>query len=298
MLLEPEVLEAVTPDVNLVANIMALNGVIPEKTKQTARLVVKKVVDELMARLQAHTQQAIQGALNRSTRTKRPRHADIDWNRTIRANLKHYQTKYRTIIPETRIGYGRKQRNVLRDIVLCIDQSGSMANSIVYSSIFGAVMASMPAVSTRMVVFDTAVVDLTDQLSDPVDVLFGVQLGGGTDITAALTYCQNQVRVPSDTILVLISDLIEGNLREQLLKRVQSIVGSGVQMLALLALSDEGAPCFDHEIAGMLGTLGVPAFACTPDLFPDLMAAAISRQDILTWAATNGIVTSRASDDQ
>src|SRR5262249_33762156 len=153
--------------------------------------------------------QAVLGSLNRATRNRRPRHSEIDWHRTIRANLRHYQADYKTIIPETRIGYGRK-RSSLRDIILCVDQSGSMATSVVYAGVFSAVLASLPAVSTKLVVFDTAVVDLSERLADPVDVLFGTQLGGGTDINQALAYCQSLVRQPQETILILISDLCEG----------------------------------------------------------------------------------------
>jgi Mg-chelatase subunit ChlD len=292
MLLEPEMLEAVQPDVHLVADLVAMGGVIPNKTKDTARMVVRKVVDELMRKLSAPVRQAIYGSLNRSIRNRRPRHNEIDWNRTIRANLKHYQPEYKTIVPETRIGYGRK-RSSLRDVILCVDQSGSMATSVVYSGIFGAVMASLPAVRTQIVVFDTAVVDMTEKLQDPVELLFGVQLGGGTDINRAIGYCQSLIRRPSDTILILISDLIEGGVREEMLKRAGSIVAAGAQMIALLALNDEGAPCYDHENAAALATLGVPAFACTPDLFPEMMAAAISRQDLALWAANKGIASSR-----
>lgn len=290
MLLEPEMLSAVEADVHLVANLMALNGVIPEKTKETARLVVRKVVDELMRKLQNPMQQAVMGSLNRSQRNNRPRHSEIDWNRTIRANLQHYQPEYSTIVPERLIGFGRK-RSALKNIILCVDQSGSMAPSVVYASIFAAVLASIPAVKTQLVVFDTAVVDLTDLLQDPVDVLFGTQLGGGTDINQALSYCQSHVRQPQETILVLISDLYEGGNNDAMLKRVASIVASGVQMITLLALSDEGAPYFDHRNASVFAGLGVPTFACTPDQFPDLMSAAISRSDINQWAAKEDIVT-------
>lgn len=182
MLLQPEMLESVQPDVNLVSTLMSLRGIIPEKTKETARLVVRKVVDALMKQLEEPMRTAGQRRAEPAVRNRRPRHAEIDWNRTIRANLKHWQQEYKTIVPETLIGYGRKSQRVQREIILCIDQSGSMASSVVYSSIFGAVMASMPAVKTHLVVFDTAVVDMTEQLDDPVDLLFGVQLGGGTDI--------------------------------------------------------------------------------------------------------------------
>ena len=291
MLLQPEMLEAVEPDVHLVANLLSLSGVMPSKTKDTARQVVRRVVEELQRKLTDPTRQAVMGSLNRAIRNLRPRHNEIDWNRTIRANLKHYQSEYRTIIPEVRIGYGRK-RSSLRNIILCIDQSGSMATSVVYGGIFGAVLASLPAIQTRIVVFDTAVVDLTDEAQDPVDLLFGTQLGGGTDINRALGYCQGFVQQPQDTILVLISDLYEGGNRQEMLKRVAALVNSGVQVITLLALNDEGAPMYDHRVAAEFAQMDIPAFACSPDKFPDLMAAAIQKQDIGQWAAANDIVTS------
>jgi len=294
LLLEPELLEGVEPDVDLVANLLALKNVMPGKTKETARVVVRRVVEELERKLANNMRQAVMGSLNRSSRNRRPRHSEIDWNRTIRNNLKNYQKDYKTIIPETRIGYSRK-RNSLRDIILCVDQSGSMGTSVVYSGIFGAVLASLPAIQTKMIVFDTAVVDLSDNLQDPVDILFGVQLGGGTDINKALGYCQTLIRRPEETILILISDLYEGGNQQEMLKRVANIVGAGTQFVALLALNDQGAPYYDHKTAEIMAGLGVPSFACTPDLFPDLMAAVINRQDINQWAAANEIVTSRAN---
>jgi Mg-chelatase subunit ChlD len=284
MLMEPEMLEALQPDVHLIADLIALSGSIPAKTRETAREVVRRVVEELMRQLAEPTRQAVHGALNRSVRNRRPRHHDIDWPRTIRANLKHYQPSYQTIVPEVRIGYGRRRQS-MRHIVLCIDQSGSMAASVVYSAIFGAVLATMPAVTTSLVVFDTSVVDLTDQLDDPIDLLFSTRLGGGTDINRAVAYCQQLVRAPHDTIFVLISDLFEGGVETEFMKRAASLVASGVQFVTLLALSDEGAPSFNAPLAAELATLGVPAFACTPDQFPQLMAAAIQRQDLRDWVA-------------
>ncbi len=294
MLLQPEMLEAVQPDVHLVATLMSLRGIIPAKTRDTARAVVNKVVAALMAKLEEPMRAAVSGALNRAERNRRPRHAEIDWNRTIRANLRHWQAEYQSIVPEQLIGYGRKARRTQREVILCIDQSGSMANSVVYSSIFGAVMASLPAVKTHLVVFDTAVVDLTEQLTDPVEVLFGVQLGGGTDINRAVGYCQELIREPRNSILVLISDLYEGGVERNLLQRAAELIQSGVQFIVLLALSDEGAPSYDHQLAAKLAALGAPSFACTPDQFPSLMAAAIRREDVALWAAKQGIVTARA----
>ena len=286
LLTEKEMLETVVPDVHLVATLMSLSRVIPEKNKEMARQVVRKVVDELLRKLSAHTQQAVTGALNRSARRRNPRYNEIDWKTTITKNLKNYQPEYKTIIPEVRIGYGRK-RKAMKDIILCLDQSGSMGTSVIYSGIFGSVLASIPAVNTRMVVFDTAVVDLTDDLQDPVDLLFGVQLGGGTDIARALTYCQGVITRPQDTVLVLVTDLYEGGDPREMRKKFVSLVNSGVQLIVLPALNDDGAPSYDKNHAEFLANIGVPTFACTPDKFPDLMAAALSKQDIGMWVSQN-----------
>ncbi|HET8583551.1 MAG TPA: VWA domain-containing protein [Jatrophihabitans sp.] len=289
LLLEPEILSSIEPDVHLVGTLLGLNRLLPERTKATAREVVAKLVADIEKRIANRTRSAVAGALNRAARSRRPKLRDIDWNRTIAANLRHYQPEYRTVIPERLVGYGRRQQLVARDVVLAIDQSGSMASSVVFSSVFGAVLASIRALRTSLVVFDTAVVDLTEQIHDPVDVLFGTQLGGGTDINKAIGYCQTLVARPRDTIFVLISDLLEGGVREQMLARIAAMVESGVTVIALLALSDEGAPVYDSDNAAALAGLGVPAFACTPDAFPELLALAIEGGDIQAWAHRNDL---------
>lgn len=295
MLLQPEFLATVEADVHLVADLISLRKVMPDKTLETARLVIAKVVADLLQRLEARTAEAVRGALDRGQRTHRPRFADIDWPRTIRANLQHYQPELRTVIPETLVGFQRRQRRLadLDEVVLCVDQSGSMATSVVYSSIFAAVMASIPAVRTRLVCFDTAIVDLTEDLADPVQVLFGVQLGGGTDINRAIAYCEERIERPSQTHLVLISDLYEGGNAAELLGRIARLVGLGVNVIALLALTDQGRSAYDPKNAEAFAALGVPVFACTPDQFPDLMAAALRRQDIAAWAAGQDIKLAR-----
>ncbi|MER7708879.1 VWA domain-containing protein [Kitasatospora sp. NPDC097605] len=280
LLLEPEMLEAVEPDVHLVGTLLSLKHALPETTRETARAVVGRVVADLERRLADRTRATLGGALDRSARVNRPRHRDIDWDRTIRANLKNYLPEHGTVVPERLIGYARAQRAVKKDVILCIDQSGSMAPSVVHSAVFGAVLASMKSLDTRLVVFDTSVVDLTEQLTDPVDVLFATQLGGGTDINRALAYCQSRITRPAETVVVLISDLYEGGIRDEMLKRVAAMKAAGVQFIALLALSDEGAPAYDHAHAAALAALGAPAFACTPDVFPEIMAAAIEKRPI------------------
>jgi len=219
MLVEPELLAAIHPDVHLVATMLALRSVIPARSKEVARSVVRQVVTELLQRIEQPARQAITGSLNRADRTRRPRPSDIDWNRTILRNLKHYQPTYKTVVPERWVGFGRR-RPAMRELILCVDQSGSMGASLVYSSLYACVMASIPSVRTELVAFDTAVVNLTEQLQgDPVDLLFGLQLGGGTDILQALRYCESLIQRPEDTIVVLVSDLFEGANQKQTLAR-------------------------------------------------------------------------------
>ncbi|MFE3880502.1 VWA domain-containing protein [Kitasatospora sp. NPDC059146] len=280
LLLEPEMLEAVEPDVHLVGTLLSLRHALPETTRETARAVVGKVVADLERRLADRTRTTLGGALDRSARVNRPRHRDIDWDRTIRANLRNYLPEHGTVVPERLVGHARARRAVRKDVILCVDQSGSMAPSVVHAAVFGAVLASMPSLDTRLVVFDTSVVDLTEQLTDPVDVLFATRLGGGTDIDRALAYCQSRITRPSETVVVLISDLYEGGVRDGMLRRVAAMKAAGVQFVALLALSDEGAPAYDHAHAAALAALGAPAFACTPDAFPGIMAAAIEKRPI------------------
>ncbi len=296
MLLEPEFLAAVEADVHLVADLISLRSVMPAKTRETARLVVRKVVDDLLERLEAATTQAVRGALNRAQRTRRPRPNDIDWARTIRANLRHWQEEQKTIVPETLIGFGRASaRRRLDEVVLCVDQSGSMASSVVYASIFAAVLASIPALRTRLVVFDTVVLDLTEELADPVEVLFGVQLGGGTDINQALAWCQERIEHPSQTHLVLITDLFEGGDAKAMLGRAAALVNRGVNLVVLLALNDDGRPAYSADMAAAVAALGAPVFACTPDLFPEMMATALKRGDLHAWAASAGIAVARST---
>ena len=292
LLKQPELLRAVRPDVHLVANLLTLRSVLPDEARETARTVVRAVVDELERRLAEPLRQAVAGSLDRAARNRRPRHAEIDWPRTIRANLRHYQPEYRTIIPATRIGFGRKRR-ALREVILCVDQSGSMATSVVYAGIFGAVLASLPALTTHVVVYDTAVVDLTAELGDPVDLLFGTQLGGGNDTPRALDYCSGLIRRPEETIFILISDLYEGAGSARMLDQLRGYVAAGVRAIGLLALNDDGEPRHDLDNAQAMADMGIPVFACTPDLFPDLMGAAIDGRDLNEWAAGRDIAATR-----
>ena len=228
-------------------------------------------------------QQSVRGALDRSTRTSRPLPADIDWNRTIAANLKNYVPELGTVVPERLIGHGRRHRGIQKEFTICMDQSGSMSSSVVYASIMAAVMASIRSLRTTLVAYDTTVTDLTPLLSDPVDVIFGTQLGGGTDTSPAIEYCRQTITQPADSVFILISDLYDSD-PKRMLAQVGELLGSGVQVVVLLALSDDGVPAYNHDVAKQLAGMGVPAFGCTPDAFPGLLAAAIHGEDLGRWA--------------
>ena len=283
LLTEPEVLEILEPDVHLVATLAQLSSVIPERSRATARAVVAKVARQVEERIAARLHQSVLGALNRASRTSRPRPGDIDWNRTIAANLKNYLPEHRTVVPERLIGYGRRHLGVQREFAICLDQSGSMATSVVYASIMAGVMASLRTLRTSLVAYSTDIADLTEALADPVDVIFGAQLGGGTDTSPALEYCRRTITRPADAVLLLISDLYDSD-PKRMLEHIARIQADGVRVVVLLTLSDDGLPFYNHDVAASLGDMGVPAFGCTPDAFPDLIAAAIQGDDLGRWA--------------
>jgi len=290
LLLEPELLQAAVPDVNLVATLLTLAKVIPKRTRETARAVVKKVVEDVERRLRGGLVEGVRAATRRAARTHRPRAGEIDWDRTIQKNLVRAvpvttATGTRPLpVPERLVGW-RSRTTALHDVVIAVDQSGSMASSLVYAGILGSVMASVRALRVRFVVFDTNVVDLSEHLADPVELLFGTQLGGGTDIARALAYVRTLVVRPERTLVVLVSDLMEGMDPLPMLAETKALVGTGLRMVTLLALSDEGRPAYDQDNAAQMAALGVPAFAVTPDRFAELMAAAIEGRDLGRWAA-------------
>ncbi|MCA9522298.1 MAG: VWA domain-containing protein [Myxococcales bacterium] len=283
MLFEPELLASIEPDLHLAATLLELKGQIPPQTRETARNVVRRVVDEILARLQAPLLGAVRGALRRTRKTPRPRWNEIDWPATIRRNLIHYRPERRAIVPRSAVGF-RREQSLAHRLILAVDQSASMASSVVYAGVLASALALLPNLSTHLVLFDTRVVDLSDRLYDPVDLLFGVHLGGGTDIERALAYCQTLVEEPLRSTIILISDLDEGGSASRLLERVQRIVASGTRMVVLLALSDEGRPVFDHDVAAMFAELGIAAFGCSPDRFPELLASVLGGADPSSWA--------------
>jgi Mg-chelatase subunit ChlD len=277
LLLEPELLAELEPDVHLVTLLVELNRHLPDETRATARQVIAAVLADLERQLTDQTRQAVRGALARAARTRHPRPGDIDWPMTISANLKHWIPEHRTLVPERLVGHGRRQRSLARDVVIAVDQSGSMADSVVYASLFGGVLAQLPALRTSFVAFDTSITDLTAHLHDPVEVLFGVQLGGGTDIAGALGYCRRLVQRPRDSVVFLVSDLFEGGNVELMYRRVAELVADGAEVVVLLALSDEGTPAHDQTHAAALARRGATVMSTTPAEFPAVLAAALTR---------------------
>lgn len=281
LLFEPEMLRNVEPNVQLVGTLLALKGQIPEQTRETARMVVRSVVDRIRVLLEQRIRQAVTGALNRRQHSPIPHVDSIDWKTTIRRNLKHYNAEHAKLIPERFYFFSRAQQSNNWTVIVAMDQSGSMADSVVYGAVTGAIFASLPALNTRMVAFDTEVVDLTETCGDdPVDMLFGVQLGGGTDINKAVAYCEQFVTDPAKTLFILITDLYEGGNASQLVRRLGEMRSSGVKALCLLALSDSGVPSFDERLARKIAGLGIPCFGCTPQKLPDLVEGSLRGDDL------------------
>lgn len=289
LLFEPETLGQVTPNIEMVGTLLSLKNLIPDRAKEAAREIVKSVVEEIIKRLRGGLEQAVRGAIDRSRHSPMRSLPNMDWNRTIRRNLKNYDRKRKVVIPETFHFFARQQRRREWNVIVCMDQSGSMADSVVYGGVTGAIFATMPALETHVVVFDTEVVDLTEKCHDPVDLIFGVQLGGGTDINRAVAYCQGLIHDPRKTLFILITDLFEGGNERELVRRIEEMTASGVKAICLLALSDRGTPCYDENLARKFANVHVPSFACTPKMLPTLLEGALKGVDLFKLAQTCGV---------
>ena len=280
MLLEPETLESLESDVNLVSQLIALKEIMPEKTLHAARAVVEKIVFDIQKKLKWKLQKAVNGSLNKSIpKTQHLKLNDIHWQKTILKNLKNFEPKLNTIIPEKIFGYGRKI-NKMNELVLLVDQSGSMANSMVFSSITAAALASLPSLKTHLIAFDAHAVDLTPHINDPVSLLFAAQLSGGTDIGNALAYAHAKIQNPKKTTLILISDLFEGGDEKEMYKYFALMKHQQINVIVLPALDNEGMPAFDYTVAKFLAEMAIPVFSCTPDYLPDLLAITLSNKDL------------------
>ena len=271
LLLQPEIVPRLQPDVRLAATILSFKEQIPDEVKQTARDLIRQVVDELRRKLETQIVQTVIGALQRNRYSPIRSARNLDWRRTLKSNLKNYLPERKTIIPERLYFWANEKRYRDWQIIILVDQSGSMANSAIYASLMACIFASLQVLETHLVVFDTSIVDLTPYLSgDPVELLFSLQLGGGTDIAQAVAYGANLVKRPEKCIFVLITDLYEGGDEAALLARLRALRESKVQVLCLLALED-GKPVYHKTLARQVAALDIPTVAATPNKLLELM---------------------------
>ena len=276
LLLEPELLEGLEPDLNLASTLLMLKDQIPKKSKESARRFIRRIVEELNKMLENDVRRAVTAALNRRAHSPLPSASAIDFPYTIRRNLQNYNAELKAVIPERVWFFDRSSKINRWHIILDIDQSGSMGQSIIYSSVMACVLASMSAVKTSVVAFDTQIMDLTPLCADPVDLLFGFQMGGGTDIAKSVAYCQELVESPAKTLFFLISDLDEGGNRAALLRRLEELKASGVTVVVLLAIADGGKPYYDAQTAQRVAAMDIPCFACAPEKLPELLERALT----------------------
>ncbi len=287
LLMEPEILENLEPDINMAATMLLLKDQIPQRSKASARIYIKKIVEQINTMLANDMQRAVTAALNKHSHSPLPLASAIDFKYTISKNLKNYNADLKTIIPERVYFFDRANKTNHWTVILDIDQSGSMGESILYSSVMACILASMNAIKTRIVAFDTSVIDLTEKTDDPVDLLFGIQMGGGTDINKSVAYCQQFIETPSKTLFFLISDLDEGGNQASLLKKLEYMKQSGVTVISLLAIADGGKPYYSASMAQKIAKLEIPCFACVPERLPELLAAALKGHDLSSFDKKN-----------
>jgi Mg-chelatase subunit ChlD len=280
LLFEPETLPFLEKNVDLVATLLAARGLVPDQAKELAREIVREVVDELRRQLESEVRTTLLGAARRNTDSPLKLARNLDWKRTIERNLRGWDRARQRLVPERVYFWANQRRRHDWDVVLAVDQSGSMGRSVVYSSVMAAIFASIDVLRTRILFFDTEVVDVTPLLTDPVELLFASQLGGGTDINRAVAYAHEHfVERPERTIFLLITDLYEGGDREALVARLRELVDAKAKVLVLLALTDGGTPSYDHELAARLTALGVHCFGCTPRLLVRVVERIMKHQD-------------------
>ena len=286
LLFEPEILAKVEPSIDLASTVLAMKNLVPEKAKSAARDLVRRVVEDVRKRLESQFAQAIRGALLRNQHSPFRSLPNLDWPRTIRRNLKNYNQELGTIIPEHISFFSRQQRQNQWNIIIAMDQSGSMATSLIYGGIMGAILASIGAVETHVVAFNHEdVVDLTEHCSDPVDLLFGVQLGGAEDYWKATCYCERFMHTPAKTLYILLADLHDTSPNtKRFVKKMEFLLESGIKAIGLLAISDQGKPSYNEPLAETLAKLGMPCFGCTPDRLPELLAGVLRGSDLKVLA--------------
>lgn len=288
LIFEPELLENIEPDMHMASMILTLKDQIPKKSKENARDFIRKIVEQINALLETDLKRAVTASINRKLHSPIPSASALDFQTTIRKGIKDYNTKLKKIIPQKYYFFERSATTAANKytVILDIDQSGSMGESVIYSSIMSCILASMSAIKTKVVAFDTNIVDLSEKCEDPIDLLFGFTLGGGTDIEKSIKYCTKYIENPKKTIFFLISDLEEGGNRAGLLRRLTQMKEDGVIVICLLAISDSGKPYYDANMAQRIANNGIPCFAAAPQMLPRLLEKAMKNEDMSEFATS------------
>lgn len=272
LLSDREVLERMEPNQALLETVLSLKHMMKGPVLDAARRIVQKVVAQLTEKMQKDIQRSALGKLDRSSRSNVRSLRNLDIKRTIRKNLAHYDTEARRLVLEQVYFNGRIKRYNPWRVVLAVDESGSMLSSVIHSAVMAGIFAKLPMLDTRLVIFDTSVVDLSGYVDDPVEALMSIQLGGGTDIANALTYCEALIVSPHRTVVVLVSDLCEGGPRKNLYGVCHDIIESGAKLIVLTALDENAAPAYDRSVAEALAGMGAYVGAMTPAKLADFMA--------------------------
>jgi Mg-chelatase subunit ChlD len=276
LLQDPSVLARVEPRQDLLPAILGFHHRAPEAMKAGLRALAQRVIDRIMERLKPRVDRAFSGQRNRFARSNVARAANFDGRATLRENLMRWDPARQRIIAERPRFNARVKRRLAWTVVLCVDQSGSMTDSVIHAAVLAAILTGLPGVRVKMVLFDTSVIDVTDRLSDPLDTLLSVQLGGGTDIGQALRYAETLVEDPSRTVLALISDFYEGGSGQAMLGAIARLAEARVTLLGLPALDDTGRAWCNQDLAGKAAALGMKIGAMSPERFADWLAEAIA----------------------
>jgi len=267
LLADEATVAALEPSPHLATALMSVRGKLDQSVEAGVRALIARVVEDIVRRIRPQFMSALSGRRNRLRRSPQKLAQNFDWRATINANLANVDPETKRIMIDDPRFMSRVKRTVPWDVVLCVDQSGSMASSVLYSAVCASILAALPGVTVRLVLFDTSVVDMSHLAADPVTVLMTAQLGGGTDIAGALGYCESLVRTPANTVVALISDFEEGGSVSQLLATVGRLRDSGVTLLGLAALDEDARAVYDPNVGGKLAARGMEIAALTPEHF-------------------------------
>jgi Mg-chelatase subunit ChlD len=269
---KPELLEKIEPNLDLVKTLLTHKDLLNEKTRVLARKIIDRVVQELKEKLKVQVQRALSGAIRRDRHSPRRVFRNLDLKTTVRRNLSNFDAKSGKLLVDRVFFFAAERKNRPWHVIVVVDQSGSMLESAIFSAVMASIFAELSSLRTSLVLFDTQVVDLSDQVGQPVDVLLSVQLGGGTDITNALQYAQQLLREPRRTIVVLITDFFEGRDERDLIAQVRVLADAGVRLIGLGALGYDARPAYNRSTAGKLRKQGMDILVCTPEKLAECMA--------------------------